>query len=132
MELNLFGLQAEAGLSSAAAAKMCGYSKRSWERMMRGKQRVPKSVAHLLRCLSGDLGLIDPRWEGWLVKDGRLWIRGDGRTGYTTIEIYNIPSLYGLIAKLERQVEAMLAPASNVIPLHRRECDAARKLGGRK
>lgn len=127
--MDLFALQASARLTDTAAAELCGYSLRGWRRMKRGHQPTPKAVIELLRLYGGDLGALDERWDGWCLHDGRLWIRGNARTGYTTIEIFNMPMLYTLISKLERQIEALLTPASNIIPMFRRECARARARG---
>lgn len=120
--MDLLSLRMGARLSPQAAAELCGYNLRSWQRMERGRQRVPKSVLQLLILLGGDLGVIDSRWHGWSLHDGRLWQTGNTRTGYTWFEILQLGAQYALISQLERQIEGLLGtPSSNVIPIYRRE-----------
>lgn len=59
-----------------------GVSRRTWNRWMDGKCRIPRAVVELAHILvNGDLGAIDPAWNGWHVARGKLWDHGtDGHT----------------------------------------------------
>jgi DNA-binding transcriptional regulator YiaG len=66
-------------LSQRACAEFLGIAQgtvRNWDR---GRSRVPKVVIRLLRLRrNGELGDLEPAWEGWLLRGDRL-ISPEGR-----------------------------------------------------
>ena len=100
-------------------ARYCGVSLRT-ARRWKALGHMPRWAAvgfALLR--DGDLGVISPEWRGWLIRRGELispenWCFSPG-------EVVAIPSLYGLIRALERDLRR---PGPALVAEPRRIADA--------
>lgn len=61
-----------------------GVDRRTWRRWMQGSARIPHAVVVLAKILvNGDLGALDPQWEGWFLTRGKLWDRASGDQSHT-------------------------------------------------
>lgn len=56
----------------ARARAHIGVNRGTWSRWLSGKSRVPLAVINLLRNLvAGEI--LHDGWEGWILRDGKLW-----------------------------------------------------------
>jgi transcriptional regulator with XRE-family HTH domain len=62
----------DAGLSLSDAAEACGVSERTFRRW-EADNRAPLAVLKLLRLLSGRLDVLDPAFNGFWIRQGRLF-----------------------------------------------------------
>ncbi|MDA3875966.1 MAG: helix-turn-helix transcriptional regulator, partial [Halothiobacillus sp.] len=62
----------DAGLSLSEAANACGVSERTFRRW-EADNRAPLAVLKLLRLLSGQLNLLDPAFNRFWIRQGRLF-----------------------------------------------------------
>jgi len=86
-----------------------GYSERSVRGWEYGERPVPRAVLMWLRLLAtGDLGLVDETWSGWILKNGYLGPR-DRRDYFTPGEInamfYERQQLRALKTRLRRPIQ---------------------------
>ena len=75
-----------AGLDFAEAARLCGVDETYYRKMEAGKVKMRLSIYRLMLCRAGYL--IDPNWEGWAIRQGRIW-SPDG-TGLTPGDVLSI------------------------------------------
>jgi hypothetical protein len=62
-----------------------GVSRRTWRRWQEGKARIPRAVVLLARLfVNGDLGALDPAWQGWILRRGKLWDTEHSNGWHTT------------------------------------------------
>lgn len=89
-------------------AAICGVDLTTARRWKRGARRPPKSAILLI---SGDLGIFDPAWRGWIVRRGQL-ISPEGWE-ITTGEVLAVPLMRLQIAAYQRDLRAQQAALSS-------------------
>lgn len=57
------------GMHIKDIARICGVSLKTAQRWKAGQTVPPKTA---LMLLSGDLGILDPAWSGWIIRKGLL------------------------------------------------------------
>ncbi|HMH29074.1 MAG TPA: hypothetical protein VK580_10840 [Steroidobacteraceae bacterium] len=62
-EPELYGIPAE------TIAQLCKVNVRTARRWKKGERRMPETARMIL---AGDLGIFDPAWQGWALRDGKL------------------------------------------------------------
>lgn len=111
----------DAGLSLSEAAQACGVSERTFRRW-EADNRAPLAVLKLLRLLSGRLDALDPAFNRFWIRQGRLFndqfpdglAAGDLLAAHYTRQERDI--LRSEIGKLRAQLSAAQIPAVSVRP----------------
>lgn len=113
------------GMTPNDARALCGVSRRTWGRWMRGLARVPRSALLLLRiCAQGELPAAGPEWDGWRFYRGAL-LTPEG-VEVKPGEIRAMPYLWALVAELQREkagksgIDIGIGPVK-VVPLNPRQ-----------
>jgi hypothetical protein len=105
-------------LTTQQAADLCGIHRTTYERQEAGKSRV-SIAAYRLLLMHG--GWLPGEFEGWGIRDNKLWSTED--VGFSPGEIRAIPILYALIAEYEQQLNIPRRQSTeykNVVPFRRK------------
>lgn len=87
---------AELGLSRAQLAQLLGVDPRTVQRWLTGQTQPPPYAMRLVRLVAlGELGAIDPAFDGWVLRGGRLVLAGT-RLAVSPGELAMVPQLWGL------------------------------------
>lgn len=106
------------GIPAETIAALCKVHLRTATRWKSGERRMPETARMIL---AGDLGVFDPAWRGWVLRDGKL--RSPEGWEVSLGDVLSVPLMRAQISAYqakERQIQAMEEqPLPGTMPAHR-------------